>query len=263
VTRVADTGDGPAEVTVIVHACRWPDRQQLAGLLETIEQWDQRVEVVEAREEAHAAVGAAALVNRAARSAHGRLLLCLQPHVAWTPAQLDTVRAGAEAGLCRAWTDQSASPPEPALLWGIPRLQFERAGGLDPRFWSVGEVDDLEARLRVGGIPTRRVTMAADSAAPESYPLKPEVRRFLALRNPLLTAFKALPADELGRLLSLEAPAALERAWRVAGIDAASFRMGATAVPSERQALADEAGVLIPLLALDSALSEHVADRRR
>ena len=254
-------GDG--DVTVIVHACRWPARQVTSGLIDAIERWNPRADVIAANEEPGAAVGAAALVNRAAASARGRVLLCLQPSVAWTADHLEAVRAGAEDGLCRVQTGQVTEPPEPALLWGIPRHRFDRIGGLDPRFWSVGEVDDLEARLRLSGVPTRRVTMTVEQTAPESYPLRPEVRRFLALRNRLLTAFRTLPPDELGRLLSLEAPLALERAWRLAGIDATSFRMGAAEVPRNRQALADEAGVLVPLLALDSALSEHVADTGR
>ena len=81
-------------------------------------------------------------------------------------------------------------------------------------------------------------------------------RALLAIRNPLVTAFKTAPPDQLGAVLGEVAARALGAATRAASLDPAAFRFDAPRRSRRDAWPADEAGTLVPLLALDSFLTE-------
>jgi len=236
--------DDLVSITAILHARRWPERshveRQIAALRDA---FGDRVTVVEATERSDDAKGAAAVVNAAAARAAGDLLLVMEPGVAW-PA--DTLRAIAErATRCRLAI-------APMNLWAIERTYFNDLGGLDERLWSVGYVEDLAARAALHRDPAF-IDVRGEPIGPESYPLPDDVKAFLALRNDAITAFKTASDDTLGRRLAVVAGRGLIAAARAADLDPAAFAFGAPAAsPSPRNAT----GALLPILALDSFLSE-------
>ena len=237
------------DVTVILHGCAWPGGDPAAAWRDWVDGADGRGgEVLESREQLTAAVGAAALVNRAAGLARGAVLLVAEPAVTWDMAAMSRLSAAAAEGL-------ALTPPinGRCRLWAVGRRLFEALGGLDERLWSVGELDDLVARsARTPGL----VSLPCSRAGPEPYPLMAAARALLAIRNPLVTAFKTAPPDQLGAVLGEVAARALGAATRAASLDPAAFRFDAPRRSRRDAWPADEAGTLVPLLALDSFLTE-------
>ncbi|MGH9161880.1 MAG: glycosyltransferase family 2 protein, partial [Vicinamibacteraceae bacterium] len=192
------------------------------------------------------------------------------PHAGRRREGLDPVRR-----LCDAYVDTVAGVAHRALLdpplWAISREALDLLGGLDDRMWSVGIVTDLAARARAGGVVVRTVGPMGRQTAPDAYPLQPHVRDFLTWRNPLVTAAKTMPRDELADVVATRATAALLTAWRAAGIEPQDLRFGGRwghesllsrlqarmrAVPPSTPWPKDEAATAIPLLALHSFLDE-------
>jgi GT2 family glycosyltransferase/glycosyltransferase involved in cell wall biosynthesis len=179
------------------------------------------------------------------------------------------------ARLSEVYVDAVASVPHrgPAdpPLWAISRARFDELGGLDERLWWAGIVTDLAARQRADGASVHVVGPMGTQVGPDGYPLLPHVQQFLAWRNPIVTAFKTLRDDELGETVAADVAAALLASWRAAGIDPSRLRFGGAwgkrgfaaamrarlgAPPPADLWPADEAGTVIPLLALNSALDE-------
>jgi len=234
-------------VTAILHAYRWPGREALESLRSSIAgAVPTGLDLVEAREDERHALGAAAVVNRAAASAASDTLLVLEPSTWFAPEAIASVVRGSADGLAH---DAEA----PARLWAIPRRMFSDAGGLDARLWSVGYVEDLAARLAARGARVTPIAAAGVWHGPDPYPLRPEVRDFLGVRNHLITAFKTCPDRDLGEDLAAGAALALMRAWRASDLDSSAFSFGATVRRMPRPA--DETATLVPLLALDAFLS--------
>ncbi len=264
-------------VTALLHAYRWPDHDALTPILAALEAVSPG-RVVRAHERERA-LGAAALINRAAAGCTDGVLLVAEPCVAWTEAQLRTVVAAAGAGLALARptapplrqaahsTGARARVPR-CRLWGIRTTLFRSLDRLDARLWSVGEIDDLRARASFSGATVTELDLDGRWIGPDSYPLRSDVIALLEIRNELITAFKVDPADALGPRLALASVEALAAAWRAAAIDPKAFRLGGSwkgsrARPASREA-GDDPGVwprdeprtLLPLLALDSFLRE-------
>jgi GT2 family glycosyltransferase/glycosyltransferase involved in cell wall biosynthesis len=351
------------DVSVILHAYAWPDAATLDAIRGRVAEAlrDAAIEIIEAREDPAAVIGAAALINRAAASTRGRVLLVLEPCVllpadplralitaaaagglaiereidaarnaasaiaaagAATDARADdattdsshaqasesesksetstaaaTATAAAAAAAAAddvlgqidallqreragALADAALPPSARQAVWTIARTAFDVLGGLDARCWSVGVVDDLRARAALAGVAVCDVDLHAESTGGVAYPLRADVARWLRLRNPLLTAFKTLPADRLGERLAQAAALAFARAWDATGLSDTTFQFGGSwgrrdaawqrlarrAVGGSQLpvALRDPDGCLAPLLAIDSALDEFVTlDRPR
>ena len=235
-------------ITAILHAYRWPTAEALASLRSSIARAvPTGLDLVEAREDERHAVGASALVNRAAASSAAGTLLVLEPSTWFAPEAIAALVRASAGGLAH---DAEA----PARLWAIPRRLFSDAGGLDARLWSVAYVEDLAARLAVGGVPVVPTAVVGVWHGPDPYPLRPEVRDFLEVRNHLITAFKTCPDRDLGAELAAEAALALMRAWRASGLDPSAFSFGATRGRAPHPA--DETATLAPLLALDAFLAD-------
>ena len=243
------------EITAILHACRWPDHgvaERRAAALEAISPG--RVQVIEAREQAGAASGAAALVNRAAKGARAPVLLVVQPSVEWpVEALARTVEAARRERLVRAGREG------PCRLWAIERALFDELGGLDARLWSIGEFDDLAARAALEGVRLAVIDVGGEWRGPEAYPLRREARALLEIRNPLVTAFRTQPAPALGETLAFGAAAALGASSRAAGLDPTIFHLGSGSPIPAASRLPDQIGTLVPILALDSFLAEAPA----
>jgi hypothetical protein len=235
-------------VTAILHAYDWPRREALESLRASIARaLPTGLDLIEAREDERHAVGACALVNRLAASSAADTLLVLEPSAWFAPEAIASVVRGSADGLAH---DAEA----PGRLWAIPRRLFSDAGGLDARLWSVGYVEDLAARLAARGARVTQVAAAGVWHGPDPYPLRPEVRDFLGIRNHLITAFKTCPDPELGDELAAGAALALMRAWRASDLDPSAFSFGATVQRMPRPA--DETATLVPLLALDAFLAD-------
>jgi len=235
-------------VTAILHAYRWPGGEALASLRSSIvAAVPTGLDLVEVPEDERHAMGASALVNRAAASSASDTLLVLEPSTWFAPEAIASVVRGSADGLAH---DAEA----PARLWAIPRRLFSEAGGLDARLWSVGYVEDLAARLALRGVAVTPVAAGGAWHGPDPYPLRAEVTDFLAIRNRLITAFKTCPDRDLGDELASGAALALMRAWRGSDLDPSVFAFGAGSrrTPSP----ADEAATLVPLLALDAFLAD-------
>jgi hypothetical protein len=186
-------------ILAIVHAWQWPEPETLRAMLAPIEALDAQVRIVRAAERSDRPLGAATLVNEAARGAREDVLLVAEPCVRWRVEQLSRMVAAASDGLAIAGSctraDSTAARPR---LWTIPRRDFEELGGLDPRMWSIGELEDLRARAALAGLPQTQLSEDGEWRGPEPYPLRPAVHEFLSIRNRLLTATKTLPIDVLG-----------------------------------------------------------------
>ncbi len=255
-------------VTVILHAFAWPDASALdalrARLRDALE-----AEIIEAREDPAAVVGAAALINRAAQCAHGRVLLVSEPSVLLST---DSLRALADAARNGIASDASRQP-----VWAVARTQFDALEGLDERLWSIGIVEDLRARASAAGIAVRELTLDAQRTGPDAYPLRAQIAQLLRVRNPLLTAFKTQPPDRLGEQLAHATARAIAQAWQATGLSDTTFQFGGswgrgdsalrrlargaagrTRLPVP---LRDPDGCLLPLLAIDSALDGATAPR--
>ena len=235
-------------VTVILHAYRWPGGEALESLRSSIAgAVPTGLDLVEAREDERHAIGAAAVVNRAAASSASHTLLVLEPSTWFAPEAIASVVRGSADGLAH-------DTEVPARLWAIPRRLFSEAGGLDARLWSVGYVEDLAARLAVRGTRVTPIVAGGVWHGPDPYPLRSEVRDFLGIRNRLITAFKTYPDRDLGGELAGQAALALIRAWRASGLDPSAFSFGAVARQTPHPA--DETATLVPLLALDAFLAD-------
>ena len=247
-TGGSTAGGYRVRVTVILHAYRWPGREALESLRSSIASAvPTGLDLVEAREDERQAVGACALVNRAAASSAADALLVLEPSTWFAPEGIASVVRGSADGLAH---DAEA----PGRLWAIPRRLFSDAGGLDARLWSVGYVEDLAARLAARGARVTPIAAAGVWHGPDPYPLRSEVRDFLGIRNHLITAFKTCPDRNLGDELAVDAALALMRAWRGSGLDSSAFSFGTAARQAPRPA--DETATLVPLLALDAFLAD-------
>jgi GT2 family glycosyltransferase/glycosyltransferase involved in cell wall biosynthesis len=249
------TGD----VLVIVEASVMPDVARLARL----------------RERADAGVAIEA-------DAHGR------PRLEWPPTAVpDDLLA--ELAASGATPSANGSRDRAAPAWAIRRSIFAAAGGLDPRLGSVGYLEDLVARLArdaaaEAGAASQVVaseplaTTSADETR-TAWPLDDRVAAFLRTRNRLITAFRTLDDDALGVELARSAVEQILMAWRRSGWHADDFRFGGDwgrrdtwvtrlLQPGRHGAerVADQEGVLAPLLALDAFLDEApslLAERRR
>ena len=234
-------------VTVILHAYRWPGGEALESLRSSIAgAVPTGLDLVEAREDERQAVGACALVSRAAASSAADALLVLEPSTWFAPEGIASVVRGSADGLAH---DAEA----PGRLWAIPRRLFSDAGGLDARLWSVGYVEDLAARLAARGARVTAIAAAGVWHGPDPYPLRAEVTDFLTIRNRLITTFKTCPDQDLGDELASQAALSLMRAWRASGLDTSVFAFGAGSRETPRPA--DEAATVVPLLALDAFLA--------
>jgi GT2 family glycosyltransferase/glycosyltransferase involved in cell wall biosynthesis len=232
------------------------------------------------------AEGVRALIEAAANG--GLALEREQPPLEWQDQRAAEVAPDASGLLARIDESLRRAPGEdpgaggaaapnlqPTLkrqpMWAIARVQFDALGGLDGRFWSIGAIDDLHARACRAGVLVQLIDMHAEPTGIEAYPLRPEVARFLRARNPLLTAFKTLPAAALGEALAHAAARALSDAWRATGLSDKTFQFGgawgrgsrvqrllrgATGGSRLPVRLHDPDGCLLPLLAIDSALDE-------
>jgi hypothetical protein len=242
--------------TVILHAYRWPSQQTLGSLRAAIAAAVSKgLDLIEAREDERHAIGAAAVVNRAAETSAADMLLVLEPSTWFAPEVIASFAGESGDGLVH-------DAEVPSRLWAIPRGLFKDAGGLDPRLWSIGYVEDLAARLSLRGVAVTPIRTDGAWYGPDPYPLRAEVRDLLTVRNRLITAFKTCPVPDLGRELAAEAAFALMRAWKSASLDASAFSFGS---PTSRAlGPADEAAALVPLLALDAFLGGLPAlDRER
>jgi hypothetical protein len=235
-------------VTAILHAYRWPGAEALESLRASIEAAvPTGLDLVEAREDERHAMGASTIVNRAGASSASDTLLVLEPSTWFAPETIASVVRGSVGGLAH---DAEA----PARLWAIPRRLFSDAGGLDARLWSIGYVEDLAVRLALRGVAVTPIAADGVWHGPDAYPLRAEVTDFLAIRNRLITAFKICPDGDLGDELAGEAALSLVRAWRASGLDPSVFAFGAGSRRTPRPA--DEAAMLVPLLALDAFLTD-------
>jgi GT2 family glycosyltransferase/glycosyltransferase involved in cell wall biosynthesis len=249
----------PVDVSVILHAYAWPDEPRLEALRTRLREAlrDVANELLEAREDAAAAVGAAAVINAAVRRARGSVLLVLEPSVLPRPEDLRALvtaaheglalpRSAADAADAQADADDhaatgllarinttlhrvaaSAAADVPRLpIFAITKSRFDALGGLDERFWSIGAIEDLHARARLAGLRVQMVDVHAESTGVEAYPLRPAVARFLRARNPLLTAFKTLPPARLGEQLAHAAARALSESWQATGLSDTTFKFG-------------------------------------
>lgn len=278
-------------VSVILAGAVWPDAATVQALAARIETACPGAALIEARESRDAPRGAAAILDDAIRRATGDVVVVLEP---WAPLDVAALRALAEAGAAAFAIEEapavatlataaaipadlveslsapdpaSADDPRPMPAWALPRAAFDAAGGLDAAWWSVGLLEDLRDRL--SSLPVRRVATAAAGERRSAWPLTPAIRVFLRRRNRILTAFRSWPADRLGIELARVAVDALRDATMASGLTGEQFRFGGGWGSGEgalarllrpgadgASYLADHAGTLLPLLALDSALHE-------
>ena len=280
-------------VSFILAGAVWPESGVRAALAARIAAACPGAVISDAPESREAPRGAAAILDAAIRDASGDVVVVLDP---WSPLDAAALRALAEAGAtglaietgpgvaALAWPPAAAGSdlagelastagtgpafdgrPQPA--WAIRRTVFADAGGFDPVLWNVGLLEDLAAR-----IPAVPIVPIAAGAAPDrrsAWPLDPALHSFLARRNRILTAFRSLPADALGVELARVAVDALRAATAASGLTGEQFRFGGGWGEAEgalarllrpgadgASYIADQAGTLLPLLALDSALEE-------
>jgi GT2 family glycosyltransferase/glycosyltransferase involved in cell wall biosynthesis len=249
-------GTAPVPVTVILHAFAWPEASTLDGLRGRLrDAFGGELEILEAREDPAAAIGAAALINAAARRASGRVLLVLEPSTLPTVDSLRALAAAAADGVAlervrseapRESHDARSIDPLAALesalerddddsnqrepAWAVAHETFDALGGLDDRLWSVGLADDLRARACLAGVAARELELDANPQriGPDAYPLRAPVAELLRLRNPLLTALKTRPPERLGLQFAQATARAIGRAWQATGLPDATFQFGGT-----------------------------------
>jgi GT2 family glycosyltransferase len=279
--------------SVILHGAVWPDRAAVDTLVAAIAAGVPGSEVLDAREATAAPAGAAAALASAVRRSRGDVLLFVEPWATLTAADVAALAAAARTGLAvetgpdvaaLGWPGAPAGDdlvgtlaaelaagalapdPRPMPAWGLTRAAFDGAGGLDPTFWSIGLIEDLHARLR--DVPVVPVPVAAAPGGRRSaWPLDAAVRRFLERRNRMVTAFRALDPDRLGVELARVATEALHASTVASGLTGDQFRFGGGWGEAEgtlarllrpgadgASHLADHAGTIAPLLALDSAM---------
>ncbi len=146
-------------VSVILHAYRWPERAAVESLRASLRATiGDGVEIIEAREDEKRAVGAAALVNRAVSGSRGDRLLVLEPASEY-PAEAFARLVSSPGLACDA--------EAPCSAWSIERRAFDAAGGLDERLWSVGYVEDLAARFSLAGQPVAALALDGRRPGPE------------------------------------------------------------------------------------------------
>jgi len=278
----------------IVAGAIWPSAEVTRALAARIAAAVPDSEVIEARESPDAPRGAAAVIADAVARATGETIVVLEPWADLPAGVLSALAQTARSGLAieagpdvarLAWpaappgpdlvaalaatvaAGEAALDPRPAPAWGLSRAILDAAGGLDPAFWSVGILDDLRARVDAGEIEVP--SAAAPGGRRSAWPMSEALRRFFLRRNRLLTAARALPPDRLGDELARVAVEALRAATVASGLTGEQFRFGGTWGSSEgalarilrpgadgASYIADHAGTLAPLLALDSALDE-------
>jgi hypothetical protein len=170
----------------------------------------------------------------------------------------------------------AAAQPAFVCAWAAPANLLREAGGLDARWRHSGEALDLALRVLDLGQP---VECVADKGPPGRtvYPLPAPVAHFLAWKHAAGIALSRPDADQAGRLSAWVAAQALARAWHTAGLDPRLLTFGGNWA---RQAWQDrwtgraglrrndllwprdEAGTVLPILALDAALDDLVEAAR-
>ncbi len=296
----------PGRVSCIVHGVHaaprahaqfWPTRVRAAGA---------EIELIEAFEDPRRVVGAAALIQRAAATATGDVLLVAEAGVTGDadadpapladllahamrglalghaadapPAAAEAVDAEADAPFLDWVIERTHARPEATAdgsqddppIWAMRKSAFEAAGGLDARLWHVGAVADLAARARLRGIDVIARPLPFVRREP-AYRVHEPLRRLLAVRGELITAFKTAPLDELAPRLAVACARAWLAMWRATGLQAEDFAFGGRwgapgslagrllgrTPPDLRWAQSgDPLIVLAPLLALDAFLDE-------
>jgi GT2 family glycosyltransferase/glycosyltransferase involved in cell wall biosynthesis len=93
------TSQHTPEVTAILHAYAWPEAPALDSLRARLREALPDIEIIEAREDPTAVVGAATLINHAAARAAGRVLLVLEPSVLLPAEHLRALIDAARDGL--------------------------------------------------------------------------------------------------------------------------------------------------------------------
>jgi GT2 family glycosyltransferase/glycosyltransferase involved in cell wall biosynthesis len=167
-------------------------------------------------------------------------------------------------------------PPSSLVhAWAMPVAPFTRLDGLDPSLDGIADLDDLAARAAAAGVSVRSIRLDAwrpHHARPCS--LTAGQRRFLALRNRLATIFRVVPTARLGEQLAFVTALAIREAGARAAIDPARLRFGGrwggagllarlAGAAGEQIRPRDQAGTLVPLLALDAFLDELIAGTLR
>ena len=170
-----------------------------------------------------------------------------------------------------------AARPAFVPAWAAPRGVIERAGGLDARWLHVGESLDLALRvLDTGGVVES--LPVTGPASHDVYPLPAGVAEFLAWQHATMIALERPGVEESGRLTAWVAAQALAEAWRAAALDVQALRFG-EAWPEQarpdrwlgRAGLRrnptfwprDEAGTVVPFLALDAAIERFTTGESR
>jgi GT2 family glycosyltransferase/glycosyltransferase involved in cell wall biosynthesis len=206
-TSPASAFEGPTRraaspsCSVILHAHRWPDAQTTARLHARLREAWPDAELIDAREQPAAALGAAAVINQAVTQARGAVIIALEPNRLPTVDSLIALAAAARDGLA---VEASRSPladerrtshssntllaelseilqalgdaNSPSLARGateaddarvpafaIARTHWDALGGLDSRLWSIGIVDDLASRAALAGIAVHAVAVETGS----------------------------------------------------------------------------------------------------
>jgi GT2 family glycosyltransferase/glycosyltransferase involved in cell wall biosynthesis len=155
--------------------------------------------------------------------------------------------------------------------WALPLAAFRKLGGLDPRLEDMADLEDLAARAQAAGLGTSAVGVELASGPERTAAgISLHQRRFLLLRNRLTTIHRVVPTARLGEQLAFVAALAIRDAAGAAAIDPVRLRFGGrwgragllARLRGRRGAgdvwPRDEAGTLLPLLAVDAFLDEVV-----
>lgn len=272
----------------------WPPAEVTRALAARIDAAVPGSEILEARESIEAPRGAAALIAGAIARAKGDVIVVVEPWADLPADVLAALAHGAAHGLAiengpdvatPGWpvddpgsdlvadlaasiaVGEPASDSRPAPAWGVTRAAFDAAGGLDASLWSARLVEDLRARIPGPAVAVNGP--ATPGGRRSAWPMDDGLRRFFDRRNRILTAMRTLPADRLGGELAFVTVGALRAATLASGLTGEQFRFGGEWGSSESALarllrpgadgasyIADHAGTLAPLLALDSALDE-------
>lgn len=158
--------------------------------------------------------------------------------------------------------------------WATSRESYLHAGGLDPSLWMLGEADDLARRALARGVA---VEFVDDDCAPDAYAFDGATRRYLAIRNTIVSAALHGDPGHRGRAVALATARALHDGWRASGVDPGALRFGGdwakqrrwdrlSATPGLREGDAlwprDVDAAMRPFVAADDALATIVARAR-
>ena len=145
-------------VSVILHGHRWPSASVIVALRARLHEALPDAEIIEAREHADAAIGAAALMAAAVTRATGSILLFLEPSLLPAAADLRTLIDTASASQCLALTcrrgwdsnprgDDSTSRFQggPVTTTSVPSEGLEGTGATDLLSRLAAELANAEA----------------------------------------------------------------------------------------------------------------------